>query len=277
MRKPVVPEGDRNMTSRRSEMLDQLAVKLADAWTSGKRIALPDPAERPRDRAEAYAVQDRLAALIGLPVAGWKAGATSAGMRARDGQDDIIVGRVFAPQLLAGADLTLPAAQFANTRAEPEFAFVLLADLPAQQGRSAAEIAPLVSAHIAIELVASRYAERPPKGAEGGLLGLADNASAEALIIGPEIAAPEQVDFLHHPVTLTVNGGAAAPQTPPDIRAAPYAALADVVNHLGARGIGLRAGMAIAVGANTETLPVSAGCLLVADFGTLGAIRAVFA
>ncbi|MBW6506538.1 MAG: hypothetical protein K0B00_07310 [Rhodobacteraceae bacterium] len=265
------------MTPDRRDAMEHLAVLLAAAWSSGRAIPLPAPNDRPRDRTEAYAAQARIAELIGDPVAGWKAGATSAGMRARDGQDGLITGRVFAPRLFFGADLVLPAADYTQARAEPEFAFVLAADLPAVGPRSVAEIAPLVRVHIAIELVASRYAEAAPWGAEGGLLGLADNGSGAALVIGPEIAQPDRVDYLHHPVALTLNDGPPAPQAPPEFRAAPYAALADVINHLGARGIGLSAGMAITVGSATDTLPTPSGSTLKADFGALGAITLTFA
>ena len=264
------------MTPERRAVMEQLAARLFEAWRGGPRVPLPAPALRPRDRAEAYAAQEHLARLIGAPVAGWKAGATSVGMRRRDGQDGLITGRVFAPRLFFGTDLVLPAADYAEARAEPEFAFVLTADLPAAPARSRADIAPLVRAHIAIELVASRYAEPTPWGAEGGLLGLADNGSGAALILGPAILAPDAVDFLRHPVALTLNGGPAAPQSPPEIRAQPFDALCDVVNHLGARGIGLTAGMAITVGAATDTLPTPAQSALTADFGTLGAITLRF-
>ncbi len=260
------------MTPARTDAMNQLGAVLAAAWSGGYKVPLPAPAARPHNRAEAYAAQAQMIALIGEPVAGWKAGASSAGMRARDGQDGLITGRVLRSRLFFGDNLTLPAATFAQARAEPEFAFVLTSDLPAAPARSSAEIAPWVRAHIALELVASRYGEATPWGAEGGLLGMADNGSGLALVIGPQIGAPDAVDYLRHPVVLTLNGGAPAPQSPPDIRADPYAALADVVNHLGARGIALSAGMAITVGSTTDTLPTPAESVLCADFGALGSI-----
>ena len=164
-----------------------------------------------------------------------------------------------------------------SARAEPEFAFVLTADLPPGPPRSEAELAPLVQVHIAIELVASRYAVPTPKGAEGGLLGLADNGSGLALVIGPEITSPQEVDFLHHHVSMALDGGIAANQTAPEFRVEPYAALTEIVNHLGTRGIGLRAGMALTVGATTDTLPTLPGATLCADFGALGSITLRFA
>ncbi|WP_372837684.1 2-keto-4-pentenoate hydratase [Phaeovulum sp.] len=260
------------MTPERADAMDHLGATLAAAWRGGHTVPLPNPAARPQDRAEAYAAQARMIALIGEPVVGWKAGATSAGMRARDGQDGLVTGRVLSSGLFHGTDLTLPAATFAQARAEPEFAFVLTSDLPAAPPRSISEIVPLVRAHIAVELVASRYGEAAPWGAVGGLLGIADNGSGLALVIGPQIVAPDAVDYLHHPVALSLNGGTPAAQSPPDIRADPYAALTDVVNHLGARGIGLTAGMAITVGSVTDTLPTPADSVLRADFGALGTI-----
>ncbi len=67
------------MSRERQDALEAFAASLAEAWRTGAKIALPDPRDRPKDRSEAYLVQDRMAALIGAPVIGWKAGATSDG------------------------------------------------------------------------------------------------------------------------------------------------------------------------------------------------------
>jgi len=264
------------MTTVQDEALERLADQLSEAIRTGRQIALPAPQDWPQSRAEAYRVQDRVAQRLGWAVAGWKAGATSPGMRARDGQDDIIVGRVFAPRFYEASTISLSYQDFAGARAEPEFAFRLTADFPAGLARRIDEVAAHATAHIAIELVASRYDAPTPWGKVGGLLGLADNGSGAALILGAEIAAPEQVDFLRHYVALSIDGGAPAAQSPADIRCAPYVALCDVVNHLSARGLDLPKGSVITTGSASDTQPVLAGTTLTADFGPLGAIRLHF-
>ena len=52
------------------------ARRLASAWRSGTRIADLGDA-RPRSRDQAYAIQDAVTELLGLPVAGWKVGAAT--------------------------------------------------------------------------------------------------------------------------------------------------------------------------------------------------------
>ena len=60
-----------------NEIYEKLAQNLANAWVSGGTIALPIAANAPATRADAYAIQDRMAELIGSQVSGWKIGRAS--------------------------------------------------------------------------------------------------------------------------------------------------------------------------------------------------------
>ena len=75
---------------------EALARDLAEAWRNGRAIPLPEAGQGATTRAEAYAVQDRVAALIGGHVVGWKVGATVRPVQLMDGHDGPLPGRIFA-------------------------------------------------------------------------------------------------------------------------------------------------------------------------------------
>lgn len=72
--------------------LEALARDLADAWREGRAIPLPSAGHGATTRAEAYAVQDRVAALIGGKVVSWKVGATVRPVQLMDGHDGALPG-----------------------------------------------------------------------------------------------------------------------------------------------------------------------------------------
>ena len=86
------------------ESRQRAARLLADAWLAGATIDLP-AALLAADRAAAYAIQDEIARLLAADpanaVAGWKVGATSAGVQKAEGYDGPIPGRVFASMVYA--------------------------------------------------------------------------------------------------------------------------------------------------------------------------------
>ena len=85
-----------------------VARRLAHAWRSGIRIpGLGDA--RPRSRDEAYAMQDAVTGLLGLPVAGWKVGAATPAIMAERGLDEPIPGPLFGTRVYS-SDGVLPAA-----------------------------------------------------------------------------------------------------------------------------------------------------------------------
>jgi 2-keto-4-pentenoate hydratase len=111
--------------------LERLAADLAEAWRNDTRIPLPEGGADPASRAEAFAVQDRMAELIGDRTAGWKVGAAVKAVQELEGHDGPIIGRMLAARLYHGP-ARVPAATFAGGKVECEFAFRLTADLPRQ-------------------------------------------------------------------------------------------------------------------------------------------------
>ncbi|MCZ4255539.1 hypothetical protein O4H53_08345 [Sulfitobacter sp. G21635-S1] len=259
-----------------TDALEQLADRLAEAWMNHRTIDTVPPVLL-TDRQDGYRVQDFMARRLGGTVAGWKAGATSDGMRRRDGHDGIVPGRVFADRLYLGAEHRLDAALFPGGHLEPEFAFRFLESPDLRTDWTPAALAPIVAPHIAVEIIGSRLDADLPATCRATAMTIADNGNGFALVIGPEISPDARYDPLDHAVDMRIDGGPPAPNVPPWIRAQPLAALADTVNLLAARGITLEAGQYVTTGSATDTLPVLGGSTVNADFGILGCMRLTFA
>jgi 2-keto-4-pentenoate hydratase len=266
-----------DMAQDRKITLQNLARRLATAWRTASTIDHLADAERPRNRSEAYFVQDAMAAALNQPLSGWKVGATSARMRELDGHDDVIPGRILQSTTYLGTDLQLPAARFPAARVETEFAFRLTADIAARTAPwTAQELAPYCVLHPAIEIIGQRY----PRGADapriGSLETIADNGGGIGFVFGDGVADWRHIDFQQHHIDLRVDAGAPAENFLGELRCVPIQALADLVNHLAARGFALRAGDFVSTGAATVPQAIVAGSRVVADFGTLGRIELRF-
>ena len=261
----------------RQAALHGLAERLAEAWRAAGRIDRVADHERPRDRVEAYAVQDRMAELLGEPLVGWKVGATSPKMRELDGHDDVIPGRIWKQTCYFGSELTLPSERFADARIETEFAFRLDADLPLRdQPWRAAELREKITLLPALELIGHRY----PVGFNPATLDtVADNGGGIGFVFGEPIDRWRELrlDFANQPIILTVDDAGPAENFLGELRCRPVEALADCVNQLAGRGIALRRGEYVSTGAATVPQPLAAGCRVRADFGPLGVIALRFA
>ena len=248
-----------------------LASALARAWRSCGTIEAWPSKGRPTTRAEAYHIQDAMADALGETVVGWKVGATSAKMRKLDGHDDVIPGRMFASTTWEGAKVDLPSGRFPRARVETEFVFRLTRDAPLRETPwTATELEDAVELHPAIEIIGNRY---PPDGpAPSSLDTIADNGGGIGFVFGAAALRWQDLDFQHHPISLTVDDGAPSENFLGDMRCIPLQALADLLNHLQSRGFGMKAGDWVSTGAATVPLPIHAGARVRADFGELGQI-----
>src|SRR5258706_2681779 len=111
------------------DRFETLANDLAEAWRSGGTVPLPPAAAAPTTRAEAYAIQDRMAALVGGTVAGWKVGATVPAVRVFEGHDAPLPGRLFADRCF-DSPARVPAALLPGLKIEFEFGFPLTPAAP---------------------------------------------------------------------------------------------------------------------------------------------------
>ena len=254
-----------------------LGGRLGAAWQVPELIDSIADIELPRDRAEAYVVQDEMAAFIDEPLSGWKVGATSARMRELDGHDDVIPGRIFQSVTWQGNSLTLPASRFPDARVETEFAFRLSEPVPLRDTAwSADELRPMATLHPAIEIIGNRHALVDAPARVRSLMTIADNGGGIGFVFGDPVEDWRRIDFQNHHISLKVDQGAEAENFLGEMRCVPIQAVADLVNHLGHRGIALSAGDFISTGAATVPQPIEKGSRVIADFGVLGAIELNF-
>ncbi|MGV6872281.1 2-keto-4-pentenoate hydratase [Pseudochelatococcus sp. B33] len=255
----------------------EAARKLAAAWLERSSLTemLADDL-RPKDRQEAYAIQDEMAAIIGEPVGGWKMGATSPAIQRREGHSGPIIGRVFRGTIFE-SPASLPAAMFPDARVEGEFGIRFLEDMPPrQQPYSVAEIAAKVELVPTIEIIGNRF----PKGPDAPRLTthdeIADNGTGMGLVIGKGTRnwSAEQIQNLT--INMSVDGLGPAENVLGDDRCIPLEVAAETVNILSRRGITLEAGQIVSTGGCTIPQHVARGSSFVADYGELGRVEGTF-
>jgi len=258
---------------------------LADCWRERRQIS-----DLPADlllthRAEAYAIQDELARLLGFDVAGWKIGMASPASLREAGIDEPIPGRLFT-QTLAQSPATFAADAFVSPMVESEFAFRLLDPLLARvEPYSRDEVAAAVVLHLAIEIGDFRMASllnafiglssdlgNPDTNPMQPLPWIADNGGGGGFVAGLEVVEWQGLDLKNHPVELQVNGELAAPGLKGDARCDPLGVLQWTANHLSQRNIGLAAGAFVTTGTATAPTLVTAGTEAVAHFEDLGEV-----
>lgn len=251
------------------------ASALLVARIEGRKLAEP-PGPDPVDWDEGYAIQDALIEATDSPVVGWKIGATSQKAQARLGVDGPFSGPLFERWVTESpAEVATP--ESALRIVEPEVAVSLAADLPPRsEPYSADEIAGAVRAlHPAFEIVDRRIADRP--GESGGFTGSpywfpADAGANAAFVLGPACELWRELDATAIEVSVTLDGAAKTHGRSGNAMGGPLVALGWVVEHLRARGIGLKAGQFVTTGVITDIFEVSPGETVDADYGPLGTI-----
>ena len=239
----------------------ELAERLADAWVNGTTIPLPPQDAAPRDRADAYVIQDRMAELIGQPVVGWKVGASVPCVQLFEGHDGPLPGRIFADRCYQN-EAAVPAALYHGAKIETEFAFRLTEALPAHDV-TRADLESRLTFHPAIELSATRYAAGTGNRAATSFDGIADNATSGAVVLG------DAIDDWHGLTFETLTLDARIDDSPPlqaytgAFRRDPVEIVAETVNDLRARGIAFEPGMCLLTGSLTLPTPLRQGQTLV--------------
>ena len=262
---------------------------LADCWRERRQISDLPVDLLPEGRAEAYAIQDELARLLGFDVAGWKVGMASPASLRAAGLDEPIPGRLFA-QTLAQSPATFAADDFASPMVESEFAFRLLDSLPARvEPYSRDEVAAVAVLHLAIEIGDFRITsllnaftgvspalDNPATIPLQPLPWIADNGGGGGFVAGMEVAEWQRLDLQNHPIELRVNGELATPGLKGEARCDPLGVLQWTANHLSQRNIGLAAGAFVTTGTATAPTLVTAGTEAVAHFEDLGEVSVRF-
>jgi 2-keto-4-pentenoate hydratase len=249
-------------------------VKECLAARDEPRSHRPPSETRRLSLAEAYGVQDRLReALVGRGerVAGWKAGLTS-----KAGQEAYQVGEPVCAFLLATGVLSsgaeIAAARFVKPGVEAEIAFVMKHDLAGPGVTPARALLAVEGALPALELIDFRHS-----GKAVGTDVVADGVYAKAIVLGGALTPVIGVDLALEGLVYEQSGTVMATATAAEVMGTPLNALAWIANHLGGRGLGLRAGDVVMTGSVSKILQPKAGDTVRASYTRLGSVSVRFA
>ena len=234
------------------------------------------PSERqgqPLSLAEAYRLQDVLRdALVrrGETVTGWKAGFTN-----RGAQDAYQVSEPVCAFLLASSVLPsgaeVPVVRFTGLAVEAEVAFVMGRDLAGPGVTASAAADAVKGAQPALELVDFRYT-----GKAVGTDVIAEGVFAKAVVLAGALTPIAGLDLALEGLVWEQSGRIMATNTAAEVMGNPLNSLAWIANHLGARGLSLKAGDLVMTGSVSALLRPKAGETVRATFTRLGAVSARF-
>jgi 2-keto-4-pentenoate hydratase len=231
----------------------------------------------PRSIAEGYVIQERLVRKLldqfgGRPI-GYKIACTSELAQKALAVDGPFFGVLMShssqksPGKLRGSDFNIRCA-------EAEFAFEMSDDVPSGQTFTADSIKKYIAFALpSIEIVDHRYHDWKTVGAPSLL---ADNAIHGAWVFGEPFADWRAIDFVRHPVTLTVNERLSFPGTGEAVLGNPLNVVAWLANELPKFGRRLSRGDRITTGITTDIYLAKPGDKLVADFGPIGRVALDF-
>jgi len=255
--------------------IESAATVLWRNWQQSLRIQELPEHGRPADRAEAYAIQARLAALSGQRVAGWKIAATSAAGQAHIRVEGPLAGRLLKERILENGAMISLSGNLMRV-AEAEFAFRFRRDLKKRdQPYSLGEVLNAVeSLHAAIEVPDSRYEDYTLVGAPQLI---ADNACACWFILStPAEANWYEVDLAQHRVDGYRNGELTSRGSGANVLGDPRVALTWIANEVSQFGEGLLEGQVVTTGTCITPIPVTPGDRVRMDFGAFGSVEAQF-
>jgi len=223
---------------------------------------------------EAYAAQDRLRdALLGRGerVAGWKAGFTSkAGQESWEVTEPVCAFLLASGVLASGAEI--PAARFVKPGVEAEVAFVMKYDLAGPGVTAPRALQAVEGAVPALELIDFRHS-----GKAVGTDVVADGVYAKAIVLGGAVTPLAGIDLALEGLLYEQSGTVVATNTAYEVMGNPLNSLAWIANHLGSRGLGLRAGDVVMSGSVSKILSARAGDTVRATFTRLGSVSVRFA
>ena len=255
-------------------MTDADLVTACLAARDEPRTHRPPSEERRLTVSDAYALQDRLRqALIGRgeQVAGWKAGFTTRAL-----QETFEVSEPVCAFLLASGVLTsgaaIPAGRFVKPAVEAEVAFVMKRDLAGPGVTAPRALLAVEGALPALELIDFRHS-----GKAVGTDVIADGVYAKAIVLGGALTPMTGIDLALEGLVYEQSGTVVGTATAAEVLGTPLNSLAWIANHLGARGLGLRAGDVVMTGSVSKVLQPRAGDIVRATYTRLGSVSVRFA
>lgn len=244
------------------EQIERAAQQLIHA----RRTKTPGPALpedcRPTDGDSAIAIQKRVMSVLGETTGGWKCAVPK--LNGLPILSPIPVSKIHSkrPCPVPGPKGLI----------EPEIAFVVAHDMPARSTPySDEEIrASIGTAHYVIELLSSRYANKPA-ATQGEIL--ADAYNNYGLWLGPKVDRifDRQLETLH--VTISSPDGVIMDQERKHPSRHPLDAYSWLVNFLNARGEGLQKGHVVTTGSYAGIVDAPLGKPIRAELGGIGVIE----
>jgi 2-keto-4-pentenoate hydratase len=244
---------------------------LREARLSGEKLA-SYPGPTPSSMAEAFAIQSAVRTSIGWTHAGWKIGCTSEKAQKALHTDGPFPGPVYKERLFpAGSHVTtLPS----NSRTtEPEIAFTLARDLPAQDRPWSVDevLEAVATVHPSIEIVNPRL----PKGFNDVVEWyVADGGLSHALVLGPGTKPLKRADYAKITNRVSINGVSTYTGIASYALGGPELALTWLASDLVAKGLFLRAGDVVTTGVITAVFETSIGDHVEASYDLIGNVSA---
>jgi 2-keto-4-pentenoate hydratase len=243
-------------------------------WRAGTKLGALEPSQRPRDRAEGYAIQAAIEQSSAGALFGWKIAATSEAGQKHINVDGPMAGRILSETVIADGGTASMAGNEMRV-GEPEFAFRMARDLPPRsEPYTVQDVLDAVGTlHPAIEIPDSRFSDFVNAGAAQII---ADNACAHLFVLGPPTTANwRTLDLVEHRPVIALRGQQYIGHGK-NVLGDPRIALAWLANELRKLGVTLKAGQIVTTGTCHPPLPIQSGDLFAADFGSLGKVSVAF-
>lgn len=245
--------------------IEATAKLLAEADRNHRPLAALPEGLHPANPAEAHAIQERLVALLGETVAGWKIATTPEGVATW--------GVIYARDVF-DSPATIAAERMPMRGIEGEVAFRFTADLPARaEPYSRAEIRAVLATIPVIEVVDTRFADYAATPASDRL---ADRMSNGGLVVGKAEPGAEARDLSQLRVLLTGDGETLLDQVGGHSCGDPLLPVIDFVNAR-QQSLGFRAGELITAGTLTGLIRGRPGARYTVTFEGLGKASVTFA
>ncbi len=244
-------------------------VKELIAARDTPRLHRPLSEQRGLTAPEAYALQDQVRETLiarGERLAGWKAALTTRVTQEFVNYSEPISGFLLASGVFpSGAEI--PQARFANLVAEAEIAFLIRRELAGPGVTPAQALLAVEGVLPALELPDLRYSGKPT-----GPDMIADGAFANAIVLGGALTSLAALDLALEGLVYELNGVVVATNTGAEVMGNPLNALTWLANHLGERGLGLKAGDVVMSGSVSKLLKPAKGDTVRATYTRLGSV-----
>jgi len=244
------------------EQIERAAQQLIHARrTNTPGPALPEDC-RPTDGASAIAIQKRVMEALGETTGGWKCAVPKNGGLP-------ILAAIPISKITSKIPCPVPGPK---GLIEPEIAFVLAHDMPPRATPYTDEEirASIGATHYVIELLGSRYANKPA-ATQGEIL--ADAYNNYGLWVGPKVEGifEKQLETIH--VNISTSDGVLMDQDRKHPSGHPYKAYSWLVNFLNSRGEGLQKGHIVTTGSYAGIVDAPLGKPVRVELGGIGVIE----